>query len=111
DDGRPVGGTSFGIADVEDAGLDLLERTERAGCRLRDGRRRRACRAGGRRDHAELGGGERHCRGAANTAATGIEGPRGRGVGHMAVFWMGGLAGATTGCGRRARCSVRFWLV
>ena len=64
-DRRAVGGAGFGVADVQDAGIDLLQRAERG---VRPRLDRGQLRLGGlrvrRADHAELGGRGGHGRGA-----------------------------------------------
>ena len=74
-DRRTVGGASFGVADVEDAGVDLFHRGER-GVRSRLDRRQLSRLAGLRRcwtGHGEPGAGDSHGRGAQKPAAMMID--------------------------------------
>ena len=68
-DRRTIGGTGFGVADVQDAGIDLLQRAER---RVRSRLDRRDLSPPvvlPRTDHPELSGGDGH-RGGAKEAAS-----------------------------------------
>ena len=69
-DGRTIGGTRFSVADMQDAGIDLLQWSERRMCSCLDCRHcclRPLCRRW--IDVAELSGGDSH-RGGAKEAAT-----------------------------------------
>ena len=69
-DDRPIGGAGFGVADIQNARIDLLQRTERLICSWLDCRdlclHPLRCR---RTDHAELSGGDCHRGGAKEGAA------------------------------------------
>jgi hypothetical protein len=69
-DRRAIGGASFGVSDIEDAGIDLLQRAEGRICSRLDRRDfclDPLCRS--RTDHPELRGGDGH-RGGAKEAAS-----------------------------------------
>jgi hypothetical protein len=76
-DRRTVRRAGLGVADVEQAGVDPLQRRERrVRSRLDRGQRRRICLTGlrGRRAaHSKLCGGDRHDRGAKEAAATMVD--------------------------------------
>jgi hypothetical protein len=69
----PVGRAGLSVADIQDAGIDLLQGSERGVCPRLDRRQLcRFCLAGlciRRADHAELGGGDAQGRSAEKAAA------------------------------------------
>jgi hypothetical protein len=75
-DRGPVGGAGFGLTDIEQAGIDLLQRAERGGSRLNSGQLLRICLDSlyiGRTNHAELGRGKGHGRSPEKAAALMID--------------------------------------
>ena len=65
-----IGGTGFGVSDIEEAGVDLLQRAKRrVRSRLDRAQLRRFCSRCRGTDHAELGGSKGHRRSAKKAAA------------------------------------------